>query len=191
MPLGFLKRFEQALNYIRSGYYSAINPAVKSILIEKDVQFIGIQCVVINGGGVIKKGTRIEAWTSYAGDRFSPSIIIGRNVHIGVNCHITAINKIQIGNDVLFGSNVLVSDNNHGNSRNDLGQSPINRKLSTKGPVIIGDKVWLGDNVVILSGVTIGNNSIIGANSVVAKDVPPYSIAVGSPAKVIRIISQT
>ena len=62
--------------------------------------------------------------------------------------------------------------------------------MSSKGETIIGNKVWLGDNVVVLSGVKIGNNSIIGANSVVTKDIPSFSIAVGSPAKVIKTISQ-
>lgn len=67
---------------------------------------------------------------------------------------------------------------------------PIKRQLNSKGETIIGNKVWLGDNVVVLSGVKIGNNSIIGANSVVTKDIPSFSIAVGSPAKVIKTISQ-
>lgn len=142
------------------------------------------------GGGVIKTGTRIEAWISYAGERFNPTIEIGRNVHIGVNCHITAINGVQVGDDVLFGSNVLISDNNHGNFIRDYDLPPIKRKLSSKGKVIISNNVWLGDNVVVLSGVKIGNNTIIGANSVVTKDIPSFSIAVGSPAKVIKTISQ-
>ena len=51
IPLGFLNRFEQALNYIRSGYYSVSNPSVKSVLIEKCVYFIGFQYIKFNGGG--------------------------------------------------------------------------------------------------------------------------------------------
>ena len=61
-----------------------------------------------------------------------------------------------------------------------------NRDLHIKGPVLIEDSVWIGDNVVVLSGVTIGKGSVIGANSVVTKDIPPYSMAVGCPAKVIK-----
>lgn len=141
--------------------------------------------IALELAGVIKTGTRIEAWTSYAGEKFNPIIEIGKNVHVGVNCHITAIKGIQIGDVVLFGSNVLVSDNNHGGFSKDYALPPIKRQLNSKGETIIGNKVWLGDNVVVLSGVKIGNNSIIGANSVVTKDIPSFSIAVGSPAKVI------
>lgn len=58
--------------------------------------------------------------------------------------------------------------------------------LAIKGPVTIGNNVWIGDNVIILSGVIIGDGSILGAGSVVTKNIPPYSIAVGNPAKVIK-----
>jgi virginiamycin A acetyltransferase len=57
---------------------------------------------------------------------------------------------------------------------------------SIKGPVTIGNNVWIGDNVIILSGVTIGDGAVIGAGSIVTKDAPPFSIAVGNPAKVIK-----
>ncbi|MFA6066657.1 MAG: CatB-related O-acetyltransferase [Candidatus Babeliaceae bacterium] len=57
---------------------------------------------------------------------------------------------------------------------------------ATKGDIIIGNDVWIGTQVTILSGVTIGDGAVIGAHSVVAKDIPPYAIAVGNPAKVVR-----
>ena len=57
---------------------------------------------------------------------------------------------------------------------------------SLKGPVNIGNNVWLADNVIILSGVTIGDGAVIGAGSVVVRDIPPYAIAVGNPAKVVK-----
>ncbi len=55
-----------------------------------------------------------------------------------------------------------------------------------KGPVIIGDNVWLGRNVAVMPGVNIGEGSVVAANSVVTKDIPPKSFAAGSPARVIR-----
>lgn len=64
----------------------------------------------------------------------------------------------------------------------------MKRRLGCKGPIIIEDNVWLCEGVVVLSGVRIGKSSIIGANSVVTHDIPPYSIAVGIPAKVIGIV---
>lgn len=58
---------------------------------------------------------------------------------------------------------------------------------STKGNVVIGNDVWIGQSATILSGVTIGDGAVIGALSVVAKDIPPYAIAAGNPARVIRL----
>ena len=57
---------------------------------------------------------------------------------------------------------------------------------TTKGPVNIGHGVWIGDNVIVLSGVQIGNGAVIGAGSIVTKNIPPYAIAVGNPARVIK-----
>ena len=65
----------------------------------------------------------------------------------------------------------------------------LKRELDIKGPVIIGDNVWIGDKVSILSNVTIGKGSVIACNAVVTKDVPPYSVVGGVPAKVIKQIS--
>lgn len=63
-------------------------------------------------------------------------------------------------------------------------QQPNIKDLPNKGDTIIGNDVWIGQNVTILSGVNIGDGAIIGANSVVAKDIPPYSVAVGNPATI-------
>jgi virginiamycin A acetyltransferase len=65
-------------------------------------------------------------------------------------------------------------------------EAPTLGELPMKGDTVVGNDVWIGQNVTILPGVHIGNGAIIGANSVVGSDTPPYSIAVGNPAKVIR-----
>lgn len=135
-------------------------------------------------------GFRVECWDYYQGHSYKPSISIGDNVCFNYNCHIGAINKICIGNNVLVGSQVLITDHSHGElSRTDLQLSPEKRKLYSKGPVIIGDDVWIGEGVCILPNVTIGNNSVIGANSVVTHDVPPFSIVGGNPARIIKHIN--
>ena len=101
--------------------------------------------------------------------------------------------KIVIGDNtygVLTGRYVYISDNNHGRTDYEsLCQQPSERELDIKGPVIIGDNVWIGDKVTILSNVTIGKGSVIACNAVVTKDVPPYSVVGGVPAKVIKQIS--
>lgn len=65
---------------------------------------------------------------------------------------------------------------------------PVLRKLSSKGPVVIGKNCWLGRNTCIMPNVTIGDGCVIGANAVVTHNIPAYSIAVGIPAKVIRSV---
>jgi acetyltransferase-like isoleucine patch superfamily enzyme len=67
----------------------------------------------------------------------------------------------------------------------------MKRRLSSKGPVVIGDKVWIGDKVTILSGVTIGDGAVVAANSVVAKDVPAYCVVAGVAAKVVKQVHKS
>lgn len=132
-------------------------------------------------------GLRLEALEEFRGQYFNPKIIIGDFFDAGQYCHIGAINNIEIGNHVLLGSKVCIIDHSHGDtSRDNMLLPPGERKLVSKGKIVIGNNVWIGDGVVILSGVSIGDNSIIGANAVVTKDIPDNTIAAGIPAKVIN-----
>lgn len=117
-------------------------------------------------------------------------IELGDNCMFGDNIHITSVNYIKIGDDLRTGSRILITDNSHGtiDDINELKMNPNNRKIYSKGPVVIGNNVWLGDNVSIMPGIEIGDGAIIGANSVVTKSIPPYCIAVGCPAKVIKML---
>ena len=72
------------------------------------------------------------------------------------------------------------------NDVRDWGKGKKNWVHIAHAPVVIGDKAWVGFNVSILKGVTIGEGAVIGACSVVTRDIPPYSVAVGNPAKVVR-----
>ena len=104
--------------------------------------------------------------------------------------HITAAHSVEIGDNVLMASKIYISDCSHGSyvgNENDSDPmvSPVDRPLSMKA-VTIEDNVWLGEFVSVLPGVTIGKGTIVGANSVVSKSLPPYVIAVGSPAKPIK-----
>jgi acetyltransferase-like isoleucine patch superfamily enzyme len=93
------------------------------------------------------------------------------------------IGQMNIGKNVIIADKVYISDNLH--SFEDINKPIIAQPLKHM-PVTIEDEVWLGENVCVLPGVTIGKHSVIGANSVVTKSIPPYSVAVGSPAKVIK-----
>lgn len=118
---------------------------------------------------------------------FSPSIEIRNGVQIGEYNHITAIGRIEIGENVLTGPHVLITDNSHGGfDADEMAVAPFRRPLRSKGPVIIEKNVWIGEGAQILPGVTIGEGSIIASNSVVTRNIPPYCLAAGSPAKVVK-----
>lgn len=116
-------------------------------------------------------------------------IEIGENVEINDEVHIGAAEKIIIGDNVLIASKVYISDHNHGSYKGEEQDSPMSipkkRKIYSS-PIKIERNVWIGEFVSILQGVTVGEGSIIGTMSVVTKDIPPYTIAVGSPAKPIK-----
>lgn len=129
----------------------------------------------------------LTAWDQYGNQEFTPEIIIGSDCAIGAWNHITCTNKIVIGSGLLTGKWVTISDNSHGTTDyENLQIPPAKRNIYSKGSIIIGNNVWIGDKATILAGVTIGDGAVIAANSVVTKDIPPFSVVVGSPARIIQ-----
>jgi len=112
-----------------------------------------------------------------------PVVRIGDRCLIGKGSGIVGHFGIEIGNDVWTGHHVYITDQNHGYE--DVTR-PISQQSQPERAVSIGDGSWLGFGTVVLPGSNIGKHVTIGANSVVAGDIPDYSVAVGSPAKVIR-----
>jgi acetyltransferase-like isoleucine patch superfamily enzyme len=130
---------------------------------------------------------RIEAYDEFRGKKYSPRISIGNNVIFNTDCHIGCINEIVIGNNVLVASRVFITDHNHGaTDGSDINTPAAFRELTSKGPVVIGDNVWIGEGVAIMPGVTIGKNCIIGANAVIQMSFPDNCVVAGVPAKIIR-----
>jgi acetyltransferase-like isoleucine patch superfamily enzyme len=113
----------------------------------------------------------------------SPTLEIGDGTTIGNFNHIFATEKVVIGKKVLTADKVYISDNLH--SYEDVTIPIMDQKIKQINHVEIGDGTWIGENVCIL-GVKIGKNCVIGANSVVTKDIPDYSVVVGSPAVIIK-----
>ena len=116
---------------------------------------------------------------------YGKNIEVGNNFFANYNCVILDVAKVTIGENVMFAPNVSIYTAGH----------PIHPESRNSGyeygiPVTIGDNVWIGGNVVITPGVTIGNNVVIGAGSVVTKDIPDNVIAVGSPCRVLREITE-
>ena len=111
-------------------------------------------------------------------------IRIGGGTFLNLGVQVAAVELVEIGEHCMFANGCFVTDGNH---RFDDPDRPVTwQGFTSKGPTRIGDNVWCGANVVVTSGVTIGERCVIGANSVVTTDLPPYSIAAGSPARVLR-----
>ena len=111
---------------------------------------------------------------------------IGSGTFLNLGVMVAAMELVEIGDHCMLANGCFVTDANH---RFDDPHEPVPwQGFTTKGPTHIGDNVWCGANVVITSGVTIGERCVIGANSVVTADIPPFSIAGGAPARVLRTI---
>ena len=138
------------------------------------------------------KDVRLQVWPIYhnRSTGYKPELIIGNGVSLTERCFISCMNRIVIGDGTLLGSDVFVTDNSHGrNTMEEADTPPGERELYSKGIVEIGRNVWVGKNTCVMPGVKIGDGCVIGANSVVTHDIPPYSIAVGAPAKAIKKIT--
>ncbi|WP_198001436.1 CatB-related O-acetyltransferase [Nibribacter ruber] len=179
----FLNRVISSLKF-RINNANSISKATK---IHPSATIIGS---VINGNSI-----HIEAGTKIVHANLVGNIRVGNSTAInGPNTLlISKINSINIGAYCSIAANVTIQEYNH--NFDTISTYYINKKIFmagedpdifSKGDIVIGNDVWIGAHSIVLSGVTIGNGAIIGANSVVTKDLPPYSIAVGTPAKVIK-----
>lgn len=158
----------------------------KTSRIAKGVTLVGGANICIGNNSFIGQYSALTVWVEES-DKEHPGMIIGDGVSIGAFNHITCTNRIVIGDGVLTGKFVTVTDNSHGNTDYDsLHIKPNDRDVVSKGPVIIGNNVWIGDKATILPGVTIGDGAVIAANAVVTKDVPKYSVVGGNPARILN-----
>lgn len=136
-------------------------------------------------------GSIMEANLSF--DKEGAGISIGNNTYIG-GSNIISSNSITIGNDVLISWGCTIVDHNshsihwseRANDVKDWYKGLKEWKNVDSRPITIGDKAWLGFNVIVLKGVNIGEGAIIGAGSIVTKDIPPFAIAAGNPARIIK-----
>lgn len=108
---------------------------------------------------------------------------IGSGTILGHSCTIGSKESVIIGENCLLAEMVSIRDNDHDFS--DISR-PYRDQGHTTAPVIIGNNVWLGTRVVVTKGVTIGEGSIVGAGSIVTRDIPPFVVAAGAPARVLR-----
>ena len=133
----------------------------------------------------IGPGTLFEpgVWITMPGDA---RVRIGAGTFLNMGVMVASQQLVEIGDHCMLANGCFVSDASH---RYDDVEKPITwQGFDSKGPTRIGDNCWLGAHVVVTSGVSIGERCVIGAGSVVTRDIPPFSLAAGTPVRVLRRI---
>ena len=183
LPVRVVRRIQRDLFY-RKFIHIDRRSFLGSNGIGKGCVLNGDENIVIGPDSFVGEGSELLVYHSHFDRPLDSHLIIGKHVRITARCRITCAGTIRIGDDALFAPDVFITDHNHGmDPEAPGGYSPQD---ITVQDVTIGEGVWLGQRVCVLPGVTVGAHSIIGANSVVTHNIPPYSMAVGSPARVIK-----
>lgn len=152
----------------------------KGVSLFYPLRIIGAKYMSIEDNVMIQFRANLSAVKIHEED---PFLLIKKGTTIGNFSHIVCSKKIIIEEDVLTADKVYISDNLH--NYEDINMPIHTQPLIQKSEVIIGARTWIGENVCII-GAKIGKHCVIGANSVVTKDIPDYSVAIGSPAKLIK-----
>ncbi len=142
-----------------------------------DAKGSGHEGIAIGGGVFVGRSTILSCKGG--------SIEVGDNVNLGIACVVLSESRVVIGDNCIFAAHCyLVAGGNHDFSRTDI---PVIQQPSvSRGGITVEPNVWLGVRVTVLDGVTIGRDSVVGAGSLVTRDIPPFSVAAGVPARVIR-----
>lgn len=149
--------------------------------IGRPLSLTGVRNIFIGKGVFI----RDFAWMMALADGITHAEIrIGDGTYIGHSVHIVAKKRVTIGRKVMIADRVYIGDNIHGYE--DPGLPVIDQPLRQLPPVEIGEGAWIGEGTCVI-GVKVGKHSVIGANSVVTRDIPDYCVAVGAPARVVKI----
>ncbi len=154
---------------------------------------VGSQCFIDDrvtiyaheGDGRVELGPRVHIYRDTVIEiGYGGSVIIGEFTHIQGRCNLKGfLEDLVIGSNVQMAPGCAFSPYDH--NYDDLTRPIWAQGLRSKGPIIVEDDVWLGLDVKVLDGVTIGRGAIVGAGAVVTRDIPPYAIAVGVPARVV------
>lgn len=160
------------------GENTIIDPAVE-ICLEHDLKdgrgiFIGRDCVIYPRNRLVLGDMNANP---------EANMVIGNNVLINAGGYLSGEGGLQIGNFVLIGPNVNILSAGHEFGNPD---KPIQKQGLTYGKIIIEDDAWIGAGSVVLQGITIGKGAIVGAGSVVTRNVPPYAIVIGNPARIVK-----
>lgn len=159
----------------------------KKTVVMNPIRVSGEERIAIGSGVFIGPGSWLQALSG--GDNNAVAIKIGNGTSIAGYCVISAVRSVVLEEDVLLARNVYISDHIH---KYDQNEKPILAQGVDKvAAVTIRRGAWLGQNVVVCPGVKIGRGAVVGANSVVNQDIPDYSLAVGAPARVLKLFGKS
>ncbi|BBD09310.1 acyltransferase [Desulfovibrio ferrophilus] len=147
-----------------------------------NVQILGLANTRIGSGSVIAD----NCWLNVCDRDDQTRMVIGQNVLIGRQSFISSGGQLEIGDHCLFGPQVFVSDADH---VVDNITRPYSEQGFTAGRVVVEENCWLGIHAVVTGSIVIGRGSVIAANAVINRDVPPFSIVVGIPARIIKMFN--
>jgi acetyltransferase-like isoleucine patch superfamily enzyme len=150
-------------------------------VVEPPLRVVGEHRISIGDDVFIGAGSWLQTI-----DAEDAEIEIGDGTSIAGNCVLSAAVSIRLGRRVLLARNVYIADHMH--SFEDASLAVLDQGIERRGAVEIGDGAWLGQNVVIGPGVRIGRGAVVGANSVALASVPDRAVAVGAPARVVRVL---
>jgi lipopolysaccharide O-acetyltransferase len=149
-------------------------------VIQPPARLVGESRIAVGRDVFVGRGS----WLQTLGDQHAVAIEIGDGTRMAGACTISAVRFVRLGEQVLVAGGVYISDHSH--AFHERPAPVLEQGLTDIAAVEIGDGAWLGQNVVVCPGVSVGRGAVIGANSVVKDDVPPFAVAVGAPARVVR-----
>lgn len=156
----------------------------RNVKLEDGVELQGLATGGIRLGNGVTLGRQASIRpASYYGSDMGEGLVVGDGTAIGAFCWFGASGKVEIGRDVLFGPRVVIVPENHVHA---AVERTIKEQGVVRGGVVVEDDCWIGTNVTLLSGVRVGRGSIVAAGAVVTRDVPPWSIVGGVPARVLK-----
>ncbi len=156
----------------------------RSFVAEDGCEIQGLSRAGVSFGDNVTVGAYAMIRPSgYYGREIGEGLVVGDRSNVGPFCYLGASGGIEIGRDVMMGPGVALFAENHVFDRTDI---PMRQQGVRRQRIVVEDDCWLASGSVVLAGVRIGRGSIIAAGSVVTKDVPPFSIVAGAPARVVR-----
>jgi acetyltransferase-like isoleucine patch superfamily enzyme len=177
----WVRGWAKAFSVLASGGFASFG--ARSVL-ETPLRISGERRISVGSGVYVGAGSWLQV---LAGDDDGVALTLGDGTEIAGRCVLSAASSIRIGNRVLMARGVYIADHSHAFA--DTGRPVLAQGITDVKPVEIGDGAWLGENVVVGPGVTVGRGAVVGANSVVLEDVPDFAVAVGAPARVVRLLT--